>query len=89
MKNNLDLSKKEAEATVRKTKDGKYIDLCQQSLTAQGKKHLDDEQLMELFKRLRLRFTLTPKCNMWCVFCSIMKALTIPLSVKVILILAK
>lgn len=25
---------------------------------------------MNLFKKLRLRFTLTPQCNIWCIFCS-------------------
>lgn len=63
-------SKKEAEATVRKTKNGCYYDLSKNSLVRKGKKHLSQSQLMELFKKLRLRFTLTPRCNLWCIFCS-------------------
>ncbi len=60
----------EAEATIRKTKDGKYVDLSKESLVRQEQKHLDHSQLMNLFERLRLRFTLTPQCNLWCFFCS-------------------
>lgn len=61
---------KEAEATLRKTKDGKYYDLSKFSLVKMGKKRLNKAQLMNLFKKLRLRFSLTPRCNLWCVFCS-------------------
>ncbi len=63
-------AKKEAEATVRKTKNGCYYDLSKFSLVKKGKKHLTKTQLMCLFKKLRLRFTLTPQCNIWCIFCS-------------------
>jgi len=63
-------NKKEAEATVRKTKSGKYYDLSKHSLVRKGKKELSKQQLMDLFGKLRLRFTLTPKCNIWCIFCS-------------------
>lgn len=61
---------KEEEATVRKDKKGKYYDFSKRSLVRQGKKRLTDGQFFELFSRLRLRFTLTPQCNLWCIFCS-------------------
>ena len=32
--------------------------------------YLTNEEMNELLSRLRLRFTLTPSCNIWCVFCS-------------------
>lgn len=60
----------EARATVRRTKNGRYYDLSKYSLTNLGIKHLNVNQLMDLFSKLRLRFTLTPKCNQWCIFCS-------------------
>jgi len=60
----------EAEATIRKTKCGQYYDLSKHSLVKKNKKRLTKIQLMNLFSKLRLRFTLTPKCNIWCVFCS-------------------
>lgn len=60
----------EAEATVRKTKAGRYSDLADGALTKKGAKYLTRPQLMCLFRRLRLRFTLTPQCNIWCIFCS-------------------
>lgn len=63
-------SQKEAEATIRKTKTGQYYDLSKFSLTKKGIKYLTKEQFMNLFRKLRLRFTLTPKCNLWCIFCS-------------------
>jgi molybdenum cofactor biosynthesis enzyme MoaA len=63
-------NKEEAEVTVRKTKEGKYIDLSKNSLVGREENRLSDEQLMGLFEKLRLRFTLTPQCNLWCFFCS-------------------
>lgn len=63
-------SQKEAEATVRKTKTGRYCDLSKFSLVKRGRKHLTHTQFMGLFGKLRLRFTLTPRCNLWCIFCS-------------------
>lgn len=59
----------EAEATIYVDKGGNK-DLVKKSLVYQGKKHLTDKQMMDLFSRLRLRFTLTPQCNLWCTFCS-------------------
>ena len=67
---NIDQEIKEAEATVRKTKTGKYYDLSESSLVKKGAKRLTHIQFMNLFKKLRLRFTLTPRCNLWCLFCS-------------------
>lgn len=64
------LAKSEAEATVRKNRSGHYFDLHQKSLVKKGIRHLTDKQLMDLFAKLRLRFTLTPQCNLWCIFCS-------------------
>jgi len=60
----------EAEATIRKTKSGRYYDLTEKSLVRKGIKKLSDKQFIDLFKRSRLRFSLTPQCNLWCVFCS-------------------
>lgn len=62
--------KKEAEATVRKTKNDRYYDLYTKSLVKKGKKRLTNKQFLDLFRKLRLRFTLTPRCNLWCIFCS-------------------
>jgi len=67
---NFQKAKKEASATVRKTKTGQYYDLSKFSLVRKGKKRLTNTQLMNLFRKLRLRFTLTPQCNIWCIFCS-------------------
>ncbi len=63
-------SKKEGEATVRKTEKGDYCDLTKTSLVKKGKKRLTHDQLMDIFRKTRLRFTLTPHCNLWCIFCS-------------------
>jgi len=41
--------KEEAEATVRKTKDGRYYDLNKYSLTKKGIKRLTNSQLINLF----------------------------------------
>lgn len=70
MSNRQATNKDEAEITVRKTKNGRYCDLAQAILTKKGIKRLNISQLMSLFAKLRLRFTLTPQCNIWCVFCS-------------------
>ena len=58
-----------AQATIR-TKNGKLYDLGEDSLVRKGINTLTDEQFLELFKRYRLRFDLTPRCNLWCIFCS-------------------
>lgn len=63
-------AEEEAEATIRKTKTGRYYDLSKFSLVRKNKKQLTNKQLMDLFKKLRLRFSLTPRCNIWCIFCS-------------------
>ncbi len=62
--------KEEAEATIRKTKEGKYLNLLKTSLVAKGHKKLTRKQLNNILKKTRLRFSLTPKCNLWCIFCS-------------------
>jgi len=67
---NLVKVRKEAEATIRKTKSGQYCDLLKNSLVKKGIKRLDDEELINLLKKIRIRFSLTPQCNLWCVFCS-------------------
>jgi len=64
------LGKKEAEATVRKDKKNRYFDLSTKVLTRKGIRRLKTSQLMELFKKLRLRISLTPQCNLFCFFCS-------------------
>lgn len=61
--------KAEAQATVQKKND-KYYDLSEDSLVKKGKTRLSEEEFLNLFKRLRLRFSLTPSCNLWCAFCS-------------------
>jgi len=63
-------AEEEAEATIRKTKDGQYYDLYKNSLARKGIKKLTSKQLIGLLKKIRLRFSLTPQCNLWCVFCS-------------------
>lgn len=70
MSNLQTIIKDEAEITVRKTKEGRYCDLTRGILHAKNIKRLTKSQLMESFAKLRLRFTLTPQCNIWCVFCS-------------------
>lgn len=67
MENNKKYS--EAEATVRK-KNGKYYDFMEESLVSKGVDRLTDKEFMNLMGKLRLRFTLTPQCNSWCIFCS-------------------
>ena len=53
-----------------RTKNGKLYDLEEDSLVKRGVRTLTDEQFRGLFKKYRLRFNLTPQCNLWCVFCS-------------------
>ena len=60
----------EALANIRKAMSGKYENLCRSSLVKKGKKSLTNKQMITLFKKLRLRFSLTPQCNLWCLFCS-------------------
>ena len=62
--------KEEAESTVRKKEDGSYFDISENVLTKKGITNLTDKQLEGLFGKLRLRYSLTPRCNIWCVFCS-------------------
>lgn len=66
---NNNKNKEEASATVRK-KGGKYFDLTDISLASKGIKRLTNKQFLDLFRKVRLRFNLTPQCNLWCVFCS-------------------
>ncbi len=63
-------SKNEGAATVRKDSQGRYCDIGKKSLVKKGKKKLTRNQMMGIFQRTRLRFSLTPKCNLWCIFCS-------------------
>ncbi|MCX6795149.1 MAG: radical SAM protein [Candidatus Falkowbacteria bacterium] len=65
-----DKSLREAEATVKKNESGEYYDLSKNSLVQEGCKHLRKEDMDKLFATLRLRFSMTPACNLWCVFCS-------------------
>lgn len=58
-----------AEFNIRR-KNGKYYDICQDSLVDQGITRLSDDQLLLLFEKFRLRFNLTSQCNVWCIFCS-------------------
>ncbi len=60
----------EAEATVEKDAQGKYVDRYEESLTKKGITNLTDEQMNDLFKKLRLRISLSPNCNISCFFCS-------------------
>lgn len=53
-----------------RTKNGKLYDLEEDSLVKKGVKTLTDKQFEKLFKKYRLRFNLTPQCNLWCIFCS-------------------
>ena len=59
----------EAEQTVRK-KNGEYCDLAKESLLRESKTSLSGHEFMNLMGKLRLRFTLTPSCNIFCTFCS-------------------
>ena len=70
MENESDSGKQEAEATVRKSADGRYVDLSKDILTIHGITSLTEEQMIDLFGKLRLRYSLTPQCNIWCTFCS-------------------
>ena len=60
----------EAEATIEKDSSGNYIDRYSNSLTKKGISKLTDEQMDNLFKNLRLRISLSPNCNLSCLFCS-------------------
>lgn len=59
----------EARATVRVLDDGSK-DLTKISLVKQGYITLTDKQTEEILSRVRFRYSLIPKCNIWCVFCS-------------------
>jgi cyclic pyranopterin phosphate synthase len=60
----------EAQATVKKDKEGKYYDLSKDSPLLSGRKTLNNKEMKELIKYVRPRFMITPRCNAWCVFCS-------------------
>jgi len=60
----------EAEVTIKKGPNGEYVDRYQESLTKDGVKNLTPEQMNQLFKQLRLRISLSPNCNLSCLFCS-------------------
>jgi len=62
--------KNEAEITIEKDSNGNYIDRYQQSLTRKAITNLTDKQMNGLFKKLRLRISLSPNCNLSCLFCS-------------------
>lgn len=55
----------EAEKTVLKNKDGKYIDL-----TKLRSDSITKEDLEFIKNYVRPRFMITPNCNLWCTFCS-------------------
>lgn len=63
--------KNEAEITIEKDDKGNYLDRYNQlSLTKDGITKLNDSQMDALFKKLRLRISLSPNCNLSCLFCS-------------------
>lgn len=59
----------EAEATICQASCGD-ADISKEALTRKGITTLTVDQMMELFEKIRLRFALTPQCNLWCFFCS-------------------
>jgi molybdenum cofactor biosynthesis enzyme MoaA len=59
----------EVEATIRQTSCGD-ADISKEALTRKGITTLTIDQMMRLFGRIRLRFALSPQCNLWCFFCS-------------------
>lgn len=59
----------EAEATVHLASCGD-ADISKDAVTRKGITTLDNAQMMGLFERIRLRFALTPQCNLQCFFCS-------------------
>jgi molybdenum cofactor biosynthesis enzyme MoaA len=59
----------EATRTVR-TKGGKVFDISKDIPTRSGKRRLETEEMMDIFSKVRLRYSLTPQCNIWCGFCS-------------------
>ncbi|MHA1876050.1 MAG: radical SAM protein [Promethearchaeota archaeon] len=61
--------KKEVLATIRTLEDGSK-DLMNVPLTKSGKITLTDEEFNNILEHIRLRFSLTPRCNLWCIFCS-------------------
>lgn len=62
------LYKTEASATVRKEDSGKYCDLVKTSLVNKGISRLTDKEFNKILSKIRLRISLTPSCNLWCVF---------------------
>lgn len=60
----------EAEHTVRRNEAGKYYDLSRDVITRTGRKTLTDQEMTELFRKNRLRISLTPQCNLFCGYCS-------------------
>ncbi len=45
-------------------------DISKDALTRKGITTLTTDQMINLFEKIRLRFALTPQCNLWCFFCS-------------------
>ena len=60
----------EAEITLEKDSNKNYIDRYSDSLVKEGKTKLTSDQMESLFKTLRLRISLSPNCNLSCLFCS-------------------
>ncbi len=60
----------EADHTVRRNKDGEYYDLSERAITRTGRTTLTDEEMNGLFRKNRLRMSLTPQCNLFCGYCS-------------------
>jgi molybdenum cofactor biosynthesis enzyme MoaA len=64
------MEKNEAEVTIKKDANGNYCDRYSGILTEKGIKKLTKKQMMNLFKKLRLRISITSNCNQFCFFCS-------------------
>lgn len=60
----------EADHTVRRNEQGRYLDLSERAITRTGRTVLTNEEFLQLFKRNRLRIALTPQCNLFCGYCS-------------------
>lgn len=68
MCNHASKSAKEAEAKICQATPGD--DISKDVLTGRGMTTLTTDHIMELFGKIRLRFALTPQCNLRCFFCS-------------------
>jgi molybdenum cofactor biosynthesis enzyme MoaA len=60
----------EAEMTLEKDSNKNYTDRYSDSLVKEGITKLTSDQMGDLFKKLRLRISLSPNCNLSCLFCS-------------------